>query len=200
MIRNSLLLGTLLGALCSTATQAEQFYLGADVGYGRVGSAEDFAETLAGFGVNVEYDEGVAMGRIFGGYALSEMISFEGGAFFTSDLTFSLDVPGGGNVGDIEVGGMGGDFSFLLRPSVASGLNGLFVRAGGHYAEAEAELIGLGGAETSTDGVGYLFGLGYDARINDRLSARVAYSRYGNVAGDSDLNIDYFAVGLRASF
>lgn len=192
--------GALLASLLSTAVTAADFYAGGDVGYGRAGSAEDFAEEIAGFGFNVNYDEGVAMGRVFGGYSFSENVAFEGGAFFTSDLNFSLSAPGFGNVGEVDVGAMGGDFSLLLRPNVASGLNGLFIRGGGHYSEVEAELTGLGTAESSDSGAGYLAGIGYDARINDRLTARISYTRYGNVAGDSDLNIDYFAAGLRISF
>lgn len=186
--------------LAVSSSFAQGFYVGADAGYARIEAAEEAAQLLANAAQStVTYQDGVALGRIFGGYRLAPFAAVEVGGFHSSDLEF--DIAGAQNL-NVSLSSKGIDFSVLLNTTGAGAFDNFFVRAGGHYSSAEFEFNGPGnvGLSSSEDGGGYLLGVGYDVPFGNAFSARLGYTRYGQIAGDEDLDADYFAVGLKYSF
>ena len=99
-----------------------------------------------------------------------------------------------------NVYGYNSDISFLLRPSKSTGLNGLFVRLGGHYDLARVTYSSFyANGWAAKWGGGALIGLGYDVDLNDNFSTRISYSYLDNVAG-SNYNANEGSIGLIYKF
>lgn len=150
-------------------------YIGAEAGYAKLQSS----------------DGGVAVGRFFGGYNVNENVGLELGAFRTADVDYIYPTA------TVSVHAYGVDASVLLRPSVSTGLNGLFARVGAHYDDVNASATN--GRWADKWGGGFMLGAGYDLKINDNLSARVSYSYLDNVAG-SDYSANVGNLGLQYKF
>jgi opacity protein-like surface antigen len=94
--------------------------------------------------------------------------------------------------------------SFLLRPSVSTGLNGLFFRAGGHWDKAESDVSASANGASATgnywvSGTGFLAGAGYDVNVDKNLTGRVSYTYYDSVAG-TDAYANVGSVSLMYKF
>jgi opacity protein-like surface antigen len=158
--------------------------------------------------VTVTQDLAIFDGIIFGGYKVTENISLEVGYAQSSSATTTASGRTGGSVaytGSGEVSYSGFDFSVLLRPSMSTGFNNLFLRAGGTSLTQETSLsVSAGGtsasATDSTSGMGYILGVGYDFPINKTLDVRVAYNYLGNIAGESNNYANRFSIGLLGKF
>ncbi len=186
-----------IGALMLSQVQAQGLYVGADVGYARTEAAKEGARLLANVAQStVTYHDGVAVGRIFGGYRLAPIAAVEVGGFYSSDLEFEI---AGAQNPVLTLATRGVDFSVLFNTSGAGLLDSFFIRAGGHYSSAETELPNINVSNTR-DGGGYLVGVGYDAGFGGGFSVRLGYTRYGNLAGADDLDADYFSAGIKYSF
>jgi hypothetical protein len=186
-----------IAALMLSQAQAQGLYVGADVGYARTEAASESAQRLANAARStVTYNEGVAVGRIFGGYRLAPIAAVEVGGFYSSDLEF--DIAGQQNP-VVTLATRGVDFSVLFNTAGAGLLDNFFIRAGGHYSSAETEVPQANFSRTQ-DGGGYLVGAGYDASFGGGFSVRLGYTRYGQLAGADDFDADYFSAGIKYSF
>jgi hypothetical protein len=94
------------------------------------------------------------------------------------------------------------DYSVLLRPSISTGFNNLYVRLGGTWANETASTSGTNvtGGSGSYSGSGYLYGLGYDQPIDKTFNARFQINRLQNIAGQSSDNATVFSIGLLGKF
>jgi opacity protein-like surface antigen len=136
-------------------------------------SKNSYAGVEAGY-MNVKVDgggsDGSGLGRVFGGYNFNESVGIELGAYRMATYEYRSSVI------NANVDNWGIDYSLLLRPSKSSGLNGLFVRAGGHWSDTSIDACAFSCASANQSGSGFLAGAGYDAKFNDTMSARIAYT------------------------
>jgi OOP family OmpA-OmpF porin len=185
-------------------------YGGVELGYSKVESdAQSTANSLVnevGGAVTVSQDTSVAIGRLFGGYNMNEYVALELGYIRTGDVSQRASGVAGNSVpytasADVSVSGV--DYSVLLRPSIASGWNGLFGKVGGHYLEASADYtataIGSVSGNISNKGSGFLLGLGYETSIADNIGFRTSYTYYNNLAG-GDGYANVFSIGVLGKF
>ena len=204
-----LLIAASVAAISSGAFAAENngFYLGLEAGYTRVdNTAQQDANTLVrvlGGSATVTSDTGMALGKIFAGYQFTENFSAEIGAYRTSEFDEKASGVTGGSAAytvtaKTDVYGVEG--SVLVRPSISTGLNGLFGRVGGHWDKIDTTYTAsANGAAASGDhwnsGTGFLVGAGYDVNIDKNLTGRLAYTYYDSVAGtDGYANVGSVAV------
>lgn len=213
-MKRYLIVVTMLTSLTSLPTFAESasnFYAGVEAGYGRIDTkAQETAQYLANLtGSTTTYtsDTEAFMGRIFSGYNINENVSAELGYFRSADLTNRYAQVNG--TANETYNGQGADLSIVLRPSVASDLNGLFARVGAHYSEVNGtasvaynngtySLAGSGSSNQS--GAGLLLGLGYDIPVDKNVVARVGYTFINSVGGVSGANINFVSIGLKMGF
>jgi hypothetical protein len=170
-------------------------YAGVEVGYTRIdNAAQQTANNLVGAvggSAAVTSDSGMAIGKLFAGYQFTENFSAEIGAYRTSDFDMkAAGISSGGTAytasSSTSIYGVEG--SFLIRPNVSTGLNGLFGRFGGHWDKAESDVSAAGAGATATgnywvSGSGFLAGAGYDVNVDKNLTGRVSYTYYDSVAG-----------------
>ena len=185
------------------------FYAGVDAGYGYVkGDAQETANALVsvlGGSVTVTQETRTVAGRFFAGYNITRMFGLEVGYLLTGDLsTRAAGVASNGvaYTGSADASVSGVDYALLVRP--IDTMDGLFVKAGGHYVETSIDwsLTAAGRATATTDerGSGFLVGLGYEAPISDVLDYRVAYTYYDRLSGLTDNNSSLVTLGLVARF
>ena len=193
-----ILLASLLALpVMAVAADNQGSYVGLELGYTRIDdaaqqTANDLVRAVGG-SATVTSDTSMAIGKIFAGYQFTENFSAEIGAYRTSDFDMSASGRSSGGTAytassSTNVYGVEG--SFLVRPSVSTGLNGLFLRAGGHWDKAESDVSAAGAGATATgsywvSGSGFLAGAGYDVNVDKNLTGRVAYTYYDSVAGSN---------------
>lgn len=205
-----LIIGSVMFFLVSLA-HSEGAYLGADVGYGWVDTnAKDTAQTLANLsGETVSYkdDEGAVLGRLFLGYNFNENVGVELGYFGSGSVDVDYRSANGQANENAKVRGV--DLSLMLRPSVSSGLNGLFLRAGGHYSKIDgnASLAYNDGTNAATysasgseSGTGFLVGAGYDFNLDKNINARVSYTYLDSLGSVSNADVNVLTFGLNTNF
>lgn len=210
-MKKILLLSLLTLPALAIAADNQGPYLGLEVGYTRIDdAAQETANNLVravGGSATVRSDTSMAIGKIFAGYQFTENFSAEIGAYRTSDFDMKANgVSSGGTAytasSSTNVYGIEG--SFLVRPSVSTGLNGLFVRAGGHWDKAETDVSAAGAGATATgnywvSGSGFLAGAGYDVNVDKNLTGRLSYTYYDSVAG-TDAYANVGSVSLMYKF
>ena len=203
-----ILLATLLALpVIAIAADNQGPYVGLELGYTRIDdAAQQTANDLVGAvggSATVRSDTGMAIGKVFAGYQFTENFSAEIGAYRTSDFDMSASGITRGAAAytatsTTNVYGVEG--SFLLRPSVSTGLNGLFLRAGGHWDKAESDVSASANGASATgnywvSGTGFLAGAGYDVNVDKNLTGRVSYTYYDSVAGtDAYANVGSVAL------
>lgn len=153
-------------------------------------------------------DSSVAVGRVFVGYKASENIDLEVGYFGSDTDTINFSGRSGGGVA--YSGSLGGtvtgfDYSVLLRPNLASGFNGVYLRLGGHSSKLDGSGSisvngGTYGISASESGSGFLYGIGYDGPITKNLDWRVDFSSYRGLGGDSSAYANLYMVGILGRF
>lgn len=148
-------------------------------------------------------------GRIFAGYKIVEYVDVELGYTQTSTINMNYTGRSSGGVaysGNANLNVNGVDYSVLLRPSITSGFNGLFLRVGGTYLSSNqtASLAASNGAFASStlnkSGSGYIAGFGYDLPISKDFDFRASYNYLGNVAGISNNYANRFAIAILGKF
>jgi hypothetical protein len=149
---------------------------------------------LEGGYVKIQDVDGVEYGRLFSGIKLNQNVAFELGLFRTGDTDYRF------SYATVSAYGYGYDASVIVRPDESSGVNGLFFRLGGHYDRYEFSCRGYCNVDTaSLSGGGALAGVGYDAKLNDSVSARFSYTYYDRVAGTSS-SANSAAIGILFKF
>lgn len=218
MKKSSFATALALGFL-ATSTLAQQnltaepkFYVGAELG---THTSKDYTKELTstlvsqvGGTATASQDSTVSNSRIFGGFNINENVGLELGYSQTGSygLRFSgvsrTAVAYSGNA-SAKFGGL--DYSVLFRPSISTGLNGLFFRLGGHTLDQKTDVRITAGNVTvsNTDnhsGTGALYGFGYDLKLSNTWGMRISYTSLYNVAGLSG-NDGYFVnIGVLAKF
>jgi len=185
-----------------------QFYAGAELGYTRVdNNAQKLANALVatnGGSASVSQNTGIALGRIFGGYKAFENADVELGATQTGNINYNFAGVSRGSTayaGTTSINVQSLDFSVLLRPSISTGFNNLYVRLGGQWAKEQASTTGnVTGGNGSVSGTGYIYGLGYDQPIDKTFDARFQINRLANIAGQSSDKATVFSVGFVGKF
>ncbi|QDL53592.1 outer membrane beta-barrel protein [Rhodoferax aquaticus] len=150
----------------------------------------------------------MSAGRFFGGLAISENFGAELGYITTSTASATVSGVSRSAVAyslSATTKTNGVDYSALIRPSHSTGLNGLFIRIGGHTLSTQTDVSGVIGGVSgieskTTSGSGALFGMGYDAKITEALGVRVAYTSYNSVSGLSNNDVSLLSAGLVAKF
>ncbi len=183
-------------------------YVGIDLGYSRVkDQSSDIGlalVTAVGGSASVSQDTTAYIGRLFGGYKVTENIDVELGYMTTNNITANFTGVSSGSVaysGSVAVKVSGFDYAALLRPSISSGYNNFYVRLGGtsYTNKISGSVNGVGYADSSS-GMGYQYGLGFDSAINPTTSYRVSFTRFDKMAGESGAYANVLSVGLQTSF
>lgn len=203
----------------ATSTLAQQnlsaeskFYAGAEIGsYSSKDYTKELASTLVsqvGGTATASQDSTISNSRIFGGINVNENIGLELGYNQTSSYGFRFSGVSRTGVAysgtaSAKFGGL--DYSVLFRPSVSTGLNGLFFRLGGHSLDQKTDVRLTAGNVTVSNndnhsGTGALYGFGYDLKLSNTWGMRISYTSLYNVAGISG-NDGYFVnIGVLAKF
>lgn len=188
------------------------FYAGAELGFSQLsdqsGPAQAALVSAVGGTASVSQDRSVLFGRLLGGYSVTENVDLELGYTQSDDATARFSgvtrtaVAYSGNA-TLDVSGF--DYSVLLRPSISTGWNGLFVRLGANNLKINAAVTltagaGTGATVSSKSGTGYQVGIGYDARLASGVDVRFSYTRLERIAGESGENADIFSIGIMKKF
>ena len=207
LVAISVLIATAPLAIAETLAFKPGVYVGAELGVAVVkDNAQEVAHALAvtnGGSAFVTQDLSVGTGRIFAGYKIIENIDAEVGYFKTGDVKYNFSGTGsGGYSGVAKASAEGFDYSLLFRPSVHSGLNGTFLRLGGHSSKENVSVTGINvrGNKVDTSGTGYLYGLGYDIANTQTIDIRLQWTHMQKIAGISDEQANVFSVGFLAKF
>lgn len=202
--------------LCATSSFAQEAnfskgYFSFEYGTVKFKDQQSIASALVnavgGTATSVQ-DTGTTVGRIFGGMNFTENVGAELGYIIagTANASFSgVSRTAVAYSGSLTQKTSGFDYSALVRPSINTGYNGLFVRLGGHTISNTTEVTivtgsSLGITGSTTSGTGSLIGVGYDGKINNQLDYRIAYTAYNSIAGVSGNDITYLSFGLIAKF
>jgi Outer membrane protein beta-barrel domain len=150
-------------------------------------------------------------GRVFFGYKVHENIDLE--AAYYQDQGVNVNY-GGTDITDNTVTksvnifykARGFDYSILFRPSIFTGMNGLFLRLGGHTSIVDynqlttttySDRITPTDTKTKSGSLtnsGYFGGIGYDLVINKNFSMRTEFTYTPNLNGAQVRRIN---VGLK---
>ncbi len=139
--------------------------------------------------------------RVLVGYQFNKNLGLELGYFNTGD-TKQSGTDGAINY-DVKIKAEGEDLAVIYK--FTEGLPGLFLKAGVSYSKvsgsASARLAGLTTSATgSQSGTGYVAGLGYEFNVSGGLDARLGYTRYDHIGGQSDNKMNMFSAGLKYRF
>ena len=201
-----------LGFAHAQSNSPEKFYGGLEVGRSNVanqtGTLTSSLVSLLGGSASATQGSSINDYRVFGGYKLNENVNFELGYLQTSSLGLNFSGRSSGSVAYTGSAGFkfsGFDYSVLLRPDVATGMNGLFFRLGGHSLKSTTDVsVTVSGSSTSSttsqSGTGTLFGIGYDINIAKNVDLRASVNRLNKLAGQSDANATVYSVGVLTRF
>ena len=153
-------------------------------------------------------DTGVSISRFYGGYGFTENLGAEIGYVTSSqaNATFSgVSRTGVAYSGTATYKVSGLDYAAVIRPSKASGMNGLFFKLGGHSFTGDTSVrivsgAGAGAASSSVSGTGTLYGFGYEADISPTMAVRYAYTNYKTIAGVNGSDANIYSVGVNFKF
>lgn len=201
-----------LGAAQAQSNSPEKFYGGLEVGRANVtdqtGELTRGLVSQVGGTASATQSSSVNDYRIFGGYKLNENVNFELGYVQTSSFGVNFSGRSSGSVAYAGSAGLkfaGFDYSVLLRPDVATGMNGLFFRLGGHSLKSTTDVnFTVSGSNysstTKESGTGTMYGIGYDLNIAKNAALRVSVNRLNKIAGQSDANATVYSVGVLTRF
>jgi hypothetical protein len=200
-----------MGAV-NAQTADSKFYGGAEIGSSKLdnetGTTTSALVRAYGGSASATQDAAVRNFRIFGGYTVNENLDFELGYIQTSNFGISATGRSSGGVNyaiSASAKYSGLDYSAVIRPSVASGYNNLFARIG--FTNYTGDVTGSASAGGSTftstssaSGTGELFGIGYDAKLDNGMSIRTSINRLTKIAGESDNSATVISIGLMNRF
>ena len=187
------------------------FYAGIDAGYTKVSDQTNTTATTLVSGVGgsaaVTQNTGIGVGRIFGGYKVTENFDVELGYFQTGDITQNIAGVARNSVaytGSVKIETSGYDYSVLARPNISTGWNNAFLKIGGQHSEYKSTIT-LTGTSTASisnkvNGNGYLFGAGYDFNVANNIDVRAQATRLMKIAGESDSNATIYQIGVVGKF
>ena len=173
------------------AAEEGQMSFGIELGWTPIElEAEETAQTIAnlsGSTVSVEYDTGAFVGRIFGEYGISSILSIEAGYFQTSGAGATYKI--GADSASESYDAHGFDISAVIRAE-----GGFLGKVGLHTSTIDGSAnVTIGGtsyaATGSKDGNGLLVGIGMEV---DNI--RYSGTHYSDIGGIEDFT--FFSVGF----
>jgi hypothetical protein len=179
------ILAILFGTFSLSNAEVGQMRVGVELGWTPMElEAEETAQVIAnasGSTVNVEYDTGAFVGRIFGEYGFSSGLGVEVGFFQTSGAGATYKI--GADSASESYDASGFDMSAVIRSD-----EGFFGKVGMHSSTVDGNAkITIGGtsysATGSKDGTGLLFGGGLEI---DNI--RYSVTHYSDIGGIEDFN------------
>jgi len=197
-------------AFAQEAPTTPRFYGGLELGLSTLNdstaeTSTAFVAALGGTASGTQDTSGSAI-RVFGGYHMSQTVSFELGYqqfSAVSQRITGVTIGAQAYTGSASVTTSGLDYSVLLRPGRALNGNGVFLRLGGHYltANGSSTLTGVStvSVSSSVNGSGFLWGAGYDMPLQDKYSIRFEYIGLKTIAGKAG-TADNFSLGVTTKF
>jgi opacity protein-like surface antigen len=138
--------------------------------------------------------------RLFWGYTLDESLAFEVGYLGTGNFK-QTNIYLGSTAVNVARKVNGAELTALYK--LGQSAPGVFFKIGLTYAtvhgRADTSISGVNLADDQS-GIGYLFGLGYEANIIENMDWRISYMRYLRLGGDSDNQMNNFALGVKYNF
>ncbi len=195
-------------AFCEVNAFTSRPYAGVDLGYSTVkDSSQSLANTLVstvGGAATVIQDTSAFAGRFFAGYKITENIDVEIGYLRTNNIGVNFNGVTSGAIaytGSATLTVSGFDYAALIRPSLNSGYNNVYLRIGGTNLDSKTS-VAINGTSLSesTSGMGIQYGIGYENEISPDLKSRIAFTRYDKISGISGNYSNVFSVGIFKNF
>ncbi|KAF1043766.1 MAG: hypothetical protein GAK35_02067 [Herbaspirillum frisingense] len=131
----------------------------------------------------------VAALRAMIGYQFNKNLGLELGYFATDDFKQSGNVLGSTATYQTKIDVKGVDLAVVYKSTEF--VPDLFLKAGATHSKVSGDITARNGAASasasdSVSGTGYLVGLGYEFTVSQNLGARLGYTRYEKLGGESD--------------
>lgn len=137
------------------------------------------------------------------GYRFDQNFAVEAGYFHTGDYKLKEQVTPR-QYDQLSASAKGFDLSLIYRLTAV--LSGVYVKGGLMHSTVSGRLDEIYRQRVyqshsfSRSGGGYLVGLGYELDLNQALSLTAGYTRQQGLGGESRINLNLFAAGLRYRF
>ena len=188
------------------AQTSNNLYAGLELGVVGVNDRSSDAATkyavLAGGSATVEQNRSKAAVRLFGGYRFNQQAAFELGYVQSDDYTYTVrgtNSAGTAYSGTEKFKFSGFDYSLVLRPTVASGMNNLFFKLGAHNMtrKLDSSVPGVLTRGDSESGNGTLYGIGYDMlNVSQGVDLRLAFTHYDRLGGEGGSRASLYSLGV----
>ncbi len=140
--------------------------------------------------------------RLFGGYQITPNWAVELG-YANKNYSLNVNNTSERTTGSLRLKGLDLGVTYKFTDS----LPGFFVKGGFSRFKYSGSVSGTNLVDGSTftgsgseSGTGPMFGFGYEANLTGNLDGRIGYTQYNKVAGDSDVKLRMFYVGLKYRF
>ena len=183
-----------------------RLYAGLDLGLAAVNDrSSDTASKYAlleGGTATAEQNRSKPALRVFGGYRFNQQLAFELGYVQSDDFTYTVrgtNSAGTAYSGTEKFKFSGFDYSLVMRPPVASGLNNLFFKLGVHSTTRKLDSVvpGVLTGGDSQSGAGPLYGFGYDMlNVTHGVDLRLSYTLYDRIGGEGSSRASLYSLGV----
>lgn len=146
----------------------------------------------------------VAALRTMIGYQFTKNLALELGYFATDDFKQAGTVNGSTATYDAKIDAKGADLAVIYK--FTEFVPGLYLKAGATHSKVSGSATArqngtpVATVGSSVSGTGYLFGLGYEFAFSQNLGARLGYTRYEKLGGESDNKANMFSAGIKYKF
>ncbi|WP_050466142.1 porin family protein [Herbaspirillum chlorophenolicum] len=199
MKKNVLFVAAMMVAGSAAAQTADSgVYVGVEGAYVSVNSIE----TPSGARKTSETTDVGAL-RALIGYQLNKNLALELGYFATDDFKQSGTNLAGTATYETKIDAKGVDLALLYK--FTEFVPGLYLKAGATHSKVSSSVTARSGtasasASDSVSGAGYLFGLGYEFAVSQNFGARLGYTRYEKLGGESSNKANMFSLGVKYKF
>ncbi|NUU00864.1 porin family protein [Herbaspirillum robiniae] len=199
MKKNAVFIAAMMAAGSAFAQTADSgVYVGLEGAYVSVNS---IATPNGGRKTSETTDVGALRGMI--GYQFNKNLGLELGYFATDDFKQNGTNLAGTATYETKIDTKGVDLAVVYK--FTEFVPGLFLKAGATHSKVSANITARSGsasasASDSVSGTGYLFGLGYEFAFSQNLGARLGYTRYEKLGGESDNKANMFSAGIKYKF
>ena len=141
--------------------------------------------------------------RAMVGYQFNKNLALELGYFATDDLKQSGTNLARTATYETKIDTKGADLALVYK--FTEFVPGLYLKAGATRSKVSGSITARSGSAVasssdSVTGTGYLFGLGYEFAVSQNLGARLGYTRYEKLGGESDNKANVFSLGVKYKF
>ena len=159
-------------------------------------TAQDLAN-LTRNTVTYSYDKAAVAGRLYMDYGITKAVAVELGFFQSGDLNATYSIPTASAKEAYSVQGF--DLTAVYQPDST----GLFGKAGIHHSKIDWKgSLTLGSTTynlpgTNESGTGWLAGLGYEQKLDEKMSYRLGFTYMKDAGGVSGADLKFIYVGLK---